>query len=125
MPKVTQDGVVQTYRKLNSNLNNNETVAIFKRGIGLKMVSNPGAEVFMKNYDEVTVLVFPTTSVLPKLDNGIQYHNYQQYDVKPKIIDQFDIANQGIDWKEENWAFSCDFHGNDLSQASIRGEDCG
>jgi hypothetical protein len=40
------------------------------------------------------------------------------------VVGQIATIN-GIDWKGENWAFSCDFHGNDLSQASIRGEDCG
>ncbi|CAF4317443.1 unnamed protein product, partial [Adineta steineri] len=29
----------------------------------------------------------------------------------------------GIHWNE-NWAMGCDFHGNDLSNVQIRGEQC-
>jgi hypothetical protein len=29
-----------------------------------------------------------------------------------------------IEWKE-NWAFGCDFDNNDISNAQIRGEECG
>ncbi|CAF3545538.1 unnamed protein product [Rotaria sp. Silwood1] len=36
------------------------------------------------------------------------------------------ISNvRGIDWNGNNWAFGCDFNGNDLSNVQIRGEDCG
>jgi hypothetical protein len=30
-----------------------------------------------------------------------------------------------VDWQPENWAFACDFRDNDLTNARIRGEDCG
>ena len=30
-----------------------------------------------------------------------------------------------INWNPDNWAFACDFQGNDLSNVRIRGEDCG
>jgi hypothetical protein len=30
-----------------------------------------------------------------------------------------------INWNENNWAFSCGFKGNDLSNVRVRGEDCG
>lgn len=33
-------------------------------------------------------------------------------------------AVQSISWNG-NWAFACDFHGNDLSSARVSGEDCG
>lgn len=31
----------------------------------------------------------------------------------------------GIKWNGNNWAMSCDFLGNDLTNAQTRGEDCG
>ena len=34
-------------------------------------------------------------------------------------------VKRGIDWNGNNWAFRCDFTGNDLTSAQIRGEDCG
>ncbi|CAF1468213.1 unnamed protein product [Adineta steineri] len=30
-----------------------------------------------------------------------------------------------INWNGKSWAMSCDFNGNDLTKAEIRGEDCG
>ena len=30
-----------------------------------------------------------------------------------------------IDWQPGDWAFACDFHGGDLTNAQIKGEDCG
>ncbi|CAF3894741.1 unnamed protein product [Rotaria sordida] len=32
---------------------------------------------------------------------------------------------RAIQWTKDNWAFGCDFVGNDLSNVQIRGEDCG
>jgi hypothetical protein len=35
------------------------------------------------------------------------------------------LSVQAIDWQQDNWAFSCDFIDNDLSNSRVRGEDCG
>ncbi len=32
---------------------------------------------------------------------------------------------RNINWNGNNWAFSCDFKGNDLTNVQVRGEDCG
>jgi PAN domain len=32
---------------------------------------------------------------------------------------------RNINWNGNNWALGCDFHGNDLTNVQIRGEDCG
>ncbi|CAF1292597.1 unnamed protein product [Rotaria sordida] len=40
------------------------------------------------------------------------------------IINSMSSA-RAIQWTEDNWAFGCDFVGNDLSNVQIRGEDCG
>ena len=34
------------------------------------------------------------------------------------------VVKRDITWNG-NWAFACDFYGNDLTNAQIRGEDCG
>ncbi|CAF0789787.1 unnamed protein product [Rotaria sordida] len=34
------------------------------------------------------------------------------------------LASGVINWNGNNWAMSCDFHGNDLSNARISGEGC-
>ena len=39
------------------------------------------------------------------------------------IIFQTTFSVNGIDWNG-NWAFKCDFKGNDLSNMKSRGEDC-
>jgi hypothetical protein len=36
------------------------------------------------------------------------------------IVDTY----QRIDWKKENWAFGCDFLGQDLSNAKTQQKDC-
>jgi len=33
------------------------------------------------------------------------------------------IVKRSITWND-NWAFACDFHGNDLTNVQIRSEDC-
>ena len=40
------------------------------------------------------------------------------------IIELFSIVS-AINWQTGNWAMSCDFKGNDLSNQNSRGEDCG
>ena len=30
-----------------------------------------------------------------------------------------------VQWQSENWAFACDFIGNDLSNSRVPGKDCG
>jgi hypothetical protein len=30
-----------------------------------------------------------------------------------------------IEWKGNNWAFACDFEGDDLVNVQIKGDDCG
>ena len=30
-----------------------------------------------------------------------------------------------VDWQPGDWAFACDFRSSDLTNAQIRGEDCG
>ena len=33
-------------------------------------------------------------------------------------------VRRAVNWNGNNWAMSCDFNGNDLSSAQIRGEEC-
>ena len=33
-------------------------------------------------------------------------------------------VRRAVNWNGNNWAMSCDFNGNDLSLAQIRGEEC-
>lgn len=45
------------------------------------------------------------------------------------ICTMLSVTIRAIDWHYENggsaWALDCDFYGNDLTNARIRGEDCG
>jgi hypothetical protein len=34
-------------------------------------------------------------------------------------------GESNINWNEKNWAMSCDFHGNDLSNARVPADRCG
>ncbi|CAF3775335.1 unnamed protein product [Rotaria sp. Silwood1] len=35
------------------------------------------------------------------------------------------LASGAINWNGNNWAMSCDFYGNDLSNVRVSGEGCG
>ena len=41
------------------------------------------------------------------------------------IIEFISIVKAQINWQPGNWAMSCDFKGNDLSNQNSKGEDCG
>jgi hypothetical protein len=114
-----KDGVKETFEKLESKLNNGERFAVFARYIGLFYSPNE-KPIYSKNFNEVTVIA------LPKPDQPILAVDYGVSFKIPIVIPPLKKpSSQSIDWQPENWAFSCDFHGNDLSNAKIRGEDCG
>ena len=114
-----RDGVSQTFQRLESKLKNGERFAVFARHIGL-FYSSDEKPIFSKIFNEVTVIA------LPKSDSKVHQVKFGATLVTPVIkIPTTPPTLQAIDWKPENWAFSCDFQGKDLSSAKIRGEDCG
>lgn len=49
-------------------------------------------------------------------------HSYKEGWIRPSSTN---TAQCGVNWAGRKWATECDFKGNDLSSAKVRGEDCG
>jgi hypothetical protein len=48
-----------------------------------------------------------------------------KYRFKVLLLVEIVLSVQAIVWQLDNWAFSCDFKNNDLSNSRVLGKDCG
>jgi len=121
------DGVEEIHSSITSKLSNNEAIGVFGCFVALNSSHDTGADIFWKSYNVVKtyqvarIVVFPVPAILPKPDNGIS----AQIKADPIEIVSFIMSIfQKIYWKRGNWAFSCDFHENDLSNAKMGQIEC-